>query len=70
MPRTSSLTPKPTFQDAQILLQIAHLSAANGVPEAINWVWSDDFTTDYAEFINVHPRGSEAHGNARLIAKR
>src|SRR5205823_4174148 len=30
--------------------------------------WSDDFTTDYAEFINVHPRGSEAYGKARLIA--
>ncbi|MDP9238760.1 MAG: hypothetical protein M3P30_15410 [Chloroflexota bacterium] len=61
-------TPKPTFQDAQIMLQIAQLSAANGVPAAMNWLWSDDFNPDYAEFIKVHPHGSEVYGKARLIA--
>ena len=69
MPRTSRPdTQKPTFQDAQIMLQIAQLAAANGVPAAINWLWSDDFNPDYAEFIKVHPRGTEAYGKARLIA--
>ena len=69
MPRQSrTTTPKPTVQDAQIMLQIAQLSAANGLPAAMNWLWSDDFKPDYAEFIKDHPHGSEGYGKARIIA--
>src|SRR5438874_7584436 len=69
MPRSSrGATPKPTFQDAQIMLQIAQLAAANGVSDAMNWLWSDDFIPDYAEFIKEHPHGSEAYGKARRVA--
>ena len=69
MPRSSrGATPKPTFQDAQIMLQIAQLAAANGVSDAMNWLWSDDFIPDYGEFIKEHPHGSEGYGKARLVA--
>ena len=69
MPRSSrSATPKPTFQDAQIILQIAQLAANNGIHSAMNWLWSDDFNPDYAEFIKVHPHGSDGYGKARLVA--
>ena len=59
---------KPTHEDAAILLQVAQLAAASGVQGALNWVFSDAFLPDYAEFIKKHPRGGKGFAAARLLA--
>lgn len=58
---------KPTHQDAIIMLRLYQLSAIAGLSKAINWMWSDDFITDYAEFIKKYPRGSEGYEKAARI---
>lgn len=50
---------KPTYQDATLMLQFAQLNGALGVQDAMNWMWSDQFVADYAEFEKKYPRGSE-----------
>ena len=66
-PRTRTAA-KPTHEDAAIMLQVAQLSAANGIGAALNWLWSDKFVPDYAEFLKKHPRGSDGFAKARLIS--
>lgn len=58
---------KPTHQDAIIMLRLYQLSAIAGLGEAINWMWSDNFITDYAEFIKKYPPGSEGNEKATRI---
>ena len=60
---------KPTYQDATLMLQLAQLSAASGVNEAMNWLWSDEFVPDYAEFREKHPPGTEGFANASKICR-
>ena len=69
MPQTTARKiPKPTAEDAAVMLRIARLGAANGVPSAMNWLWSDEFVPDYAEFIKKNPAGSDGYGKVRLLA--
>ena len=58
---------KPTHQDAIIMLRLYQWTAIAGLSKAINWMWSDDFITDYAEFIKKYPRGSEGYEKATRI---
>lgn len=58
---------KPTHQDAIIMLRLYQWTAIAGLSKAINWMWSDDFITDYAEFIKKYPRGSESYEKATRI---
>ena len=58
---------KPTYQDATLMVQLARWGAESGVTEAINWMWSDQFITDYAEFAAKYPPGSEGNANASKI---
>ncbi len=64
----SKTRPKPTHEDAGLMLQLAELGAVRGLPGASNWMWSDKFIADHAEFIKKYPPGSEGYGHARLIA--
>ena len=50
---------KPTYQDAKLMLQFAQWGAASDLNGALNWLWSDQFIPDYAEFQKKYPRGSE-----------
>ena len=50
---------KPTYQDADILVKMAQWNAALGLPDTANWIWSDEFITDYAAFVEKYPQGSE-----------
>jgi hypothetical protein len=50
---------KATYQDAMLMLQMAQWGAASGVQEATNWLWSDQFVPDYAEFVQKYPFGSD-----------
>jgi hypothetical protein len=58
---------KPTYQDAMLMLQLAQWGAASGVPEATNWLWSDQFVPDYAEFVKKYPHGSDEGLKANKI---
>ncbi len=58
---------KPTHQDAIIMLRLYQLGAIAGLSEATNWMWSDNFITDYAEFIKKYPPGSEGNEKAAKI---
>jgi hypothetical protein len=58
---------KPTYEDATLMLQLAQWGAASGGDEAGNWVWSDQFIPDYAEFVEKYPPGSEGFANASKI---
>ncbi len=60
--------PKPTREDAALMLQVAQLGAVRGLHEASNWLWSDKFIADYPEFRKKYPRGSQGSGHARTIA--
>lgn len=58
---------KPTYQDASLMLQLAQWGAVSGLSEAINWLWSDQFIPDYAEFVKKYPLGSEGSLNATKV---
>lgn len=58
---------EPTYQDANLMLQIAQWWAVSGVNKAINWMWSDEFIPDYPEFVEKFPVGSKKYGRATLI---
>ena len=66
--RGQSRKPKPTQEDAALMLQVAQLAALRGVDAAGNWIRSEEFVTDYNEFLKKHPRGSIGFGHARVIA--
>ena len=55
---------KPTYQDANLILQMAQWGSSPGMGNANTWVWSDEFIPDYSEFIKKYPRGSKEYGNA------
>lgn len=56
---------KPTYQDASLMLQLAQWGAVSGTQEAFGWMWSDQFTPDYAEFRKQYPPGTE--GGIKLM---
>jgi len=58
---------KPTYQDATLMLQLAQWGAASGLSEATNWMWSEQFVPDYAEFVEKYPPGSEEFRNVSNI---
>lgn len=60
--------PQATHQDAMVLLQIGQLGAAQGIPAAMNWIFSDAFIPDYDDFIKKFPRGSDHFGQVRRAA--
>ena len=60
---------KPNYQDATLMLQIAQWLATSGQSEAMNWMWSDQFIADYAEFVKKYPPGSEGFANASKICE-
>lgn len=58
---------KPTYQDARLILQLMQLHTASGLSEALNWLWSDQFIPDHAEFIKKYPLGSKENIAASKI---
>jgi len=57
---------KPTREDADILLRLAQLSALLNLPAAANFVWSDDFPTDFARFRDKFPSGKRSEEEGLL----
>ncbi len=58
---------KPTYQDAEIMLQVSQWGTAMGLQTALNWVWSDKFKKDYAAFRKKHPPGSKGFRRATTV---
>jgi hypothetical protein len=58
---------KPTHKDAELMLQIAQWNSMSGVPEAMNWLWSDEFVSDYTAFVKKYPPGSDGYLKASRI---
>ena len=52
---------KATYRDARLVLQLMQLHTALGLSEALNWLWSDQFIPDHAEFIKKYPLGSKGN---------
>ena len=49
----------PTHQDASLMVQMEQVWAAGGLSEAAAWMLSDEFVSDYGEFLEKYPAGSE-----------
>ena len=58
---------KPTKDDANLMIQLMRWGAAEGLQDAMNWIWSDEFISDYDEFIAKYPRGSKEYGYATKV---
>jgi len=58
---------KPTYQDAEIMLQVSQWGTAMGVQAAMNWMWSDKFIADYTVFREKHPPGSKGFRRATTV---
>ena len=49
---------KPTREDADMMLRLAQLGALMNLEEAVNYVWSDAFPSDWAQFKAKFPEDS------------
>jgi hypothetical protein len=49
----------PTYEDANIMLQLARWGAESGLNKASRFVWGDKYIKEYEEFIKKYPRGSK-----------
>ena len=58
---------KASHQDALVMLQFAQWGSTMGIQDAMNWLWSDEFETEYAKFKEKYPPGSEGYANATKI---
>lgn len=58
---------KPSHQDAMLMLQFAQWGSASGLPDALSWMWSDEFETEYTKFKEKYPPGSEGYAMAGRI---
>jgi hypothetical protein len=54
--------PKPTKEDARLLLQLVELGQNEFSREARRWLFTEFSAQDYDEFIKKYPRGSIEHG--------
>ena len=50
--------PKPTHEDAKIMLRLAEINALMNVPEAAAFIWGDDFAPEIKDFRAKFPAGS------------
>ena len=57
----------PTYDDAALMVRLAQWGSVSGGDEAGSWMWSDEFTPDYAEFVKKFPAGSEGFAKAFKI---
>ena len=57
-----------TYDDAQVMLRCSALFQEANLGPVSAWVFSDDFPTDYADFISTHPMGSERYGDLMRYA--
>lgn len=54
--------PKPTREDAMVLLRLTELAQSEFQREAYRWLQSDFAASNYDEFMKKYPRGSRENG--------
>ncbi len=59
--------PKPTKEDARLLLQLVELGQNEFSREARRWFFTEFSANDYDAFIGKHPRGSIEYGRVLHI---
>ena len=57
----------PMYDDADVVLRLSQIAATLGLSGAINWMWSDQFIVDHAEFVEKYPAGSEEYRQINSI---
>jgi hypothetical protein len=50
---------KPNYQDANLVVQLLQYFSSAGLSQASSWIWTDEFVSDYHDFIKKYPTGSE-----------
>jgi hypothetical protein len=50
---------EPTYEDAQLTIQLAQLGTQMVDPNARGWIWSEEFVPDGAEFFERYPPGTD-----------
>jgi len=58
---------KPTYEDASLMLQFAIWGATAGNQRAGAFIWSDKFLTDFKQFKEKYPVGTEEYSYAVQI---
>ena len=58
---------KPTYEDASLMLQFAIWGATAGNQKAGAFIWSDKFLTDFKQFKEKYPVGTEEYSYAVQI---
>jgi len=48
---------KPTYDDANVMLQLARWGSEAGMQDASNFLWSDEFEEDFEIFQKKYPSG-------------
>ena len=50
-----------THEDAALVVQLAQWSSTAGLVEAVDWIFSDDFVSEHAQFVINFPPTSERY---------
>ena len=58
---------KPTYEEANLMLQLIRWGTEAGLNDAVTFLWSDDFEVDYEAFQKKYPFGSKEQQQASLI---
>lgn len=51
--------PSPSYQDANILLQLYQVAMSKEMQKALSFIWSEDFDPDIETFLEKYPLGSK-----------
>ena len=57
----------PTYDDANVMLQLARWGAEAGTVDASGFIWSDEFEEDFDTFMEKYPFGSQENKYLSLI---
>ena len=58
---------KPTYEDANLMLQLIRWGTEAGLNDAMSFLWSDDFEEDYEKFQQKYPWGTQEQKYANLV---
>lgn len=57
----------PTYEDANVMIQLARWGAEAGLQEASSFLWSDAFEEEFDTFNKKYPFGSQENQHLSLI---
>jgi len=57
----------PTYNDANVMLQLARWGSEAGLQDAYSFLWSDEFEEDFEAFEKKYPWGTQERKYAMVI---